>query len=167
MCHVLPGGQGKPERPLMHGEKVGVHNVHTRGFGFGCTGIGLGRIREVFGGVAYFQGMAPGSSPTSGTCFPCSGAFKPLSVHKLCCEGPLRGLFHWWLVVWPVASFLSWIGGLLFPYLFMDVRGPINMTSGKSGGGFFVAPWMFTWVPFCSARGGSSSCSWSVPGRAA
>jgi hypothetical protein len=43
--------------------------------------IGLVRIGDVFGGVADFQGMAPGSSPTSGTCFPCSGACEPLSVH--------------------------------------------------------------------------------------
>jgi len=56
-------------------KKGGVHNVHTRGFGFGCTGIRLGRIGEVFAGVADFQGLAPGSSPTSGTCFPCSEAF--------------------------------------------------------------------------------------------
>jgi hypothetical protein len=49
--------------------KEGVHNVHTLGFGFGCTGIGLGRIGEVFGGVADFHGLAPGSSPTSGTTY--------------------------------------------------------------------------------------------------
>jgi hypothetical protein len=55
--------------------KKGVHNVHTLGFGFACSGIGLGRIGDVFGGVAGFRGLAPGSSPTSGTCFPCSGAF--------------------------------------------------------------------------------------------
>jgi hypothetical protein len=50
-------------------QKVGVHNVHPLGFGFGCTGAGLGRIGEVCGGVAGFQGLAPGSSPTSGTVF--------------------------------------------------------------------------------------------------
>ena len=50
-------------------KKEGVHNVHTRGFGFGCTGAGPGRIGYVFGGVAVFQGLAPGSSPTSGTVF--------------------------------------------------------------------------------------------------
>src|SRR5687768_7242961 len=49
--------------------KEGVHNVHTLGFGFGCTGIGLGRIGDVFGGGLCFQGLAPGSSPTSGTVF--------------------------------------------------------------------------------------------------
>jgi hypothetical protein len=34
-------------------------------------GFELGRIGEVSAGVADFQGEAPGSSPTSGTCFPC------------------------------------------------------------------------------------------------
>ena len=74
------GGEGfSTSRGTVHADrswlkmltKVGVHIVHTRGFGFGCTGTGLGRIAEVFGGVAGFQGQAPGSSPTSGTCFPC------------------------------------------------------------------------------------------------
>jgi hypothetical protein len=57
------------------GKKEGVHNVHTLGFGSACTGAGLGRIAEDFGGVARIQGLEPGSGPTSGTCFPCSGAF--------------------------------------------------------------------------------------------
>ena len=73
--------------------KEGVHNVHTWGFGFGCTGIGLGRIGEVFGGVAGFQGLAPGSSPTSGTVFSRSRAISPLSVDILCCVAPFGGLF--------------------------------------------------------------------------
>jgi hypothetical protein len=60
--HPLNGVQGR--------QKEGVHNVHTLGFGFGCTGVGLVRIGDVFGGVAGFQGLAPGSSPTSGTVFP-------------------------------------------------------------------------------------------------
>ncbi|MDQ0821452.1 hypothetical protein QFZ79_003829 [Arthrobacter sp. V4I6] len=50
--------------------KEGVHNVHTWGFGFGCTGVGLRRIGEVFGDIADFQGQESGSSPTSGTRFP-------------------------------------------------------------------------------------------------
>ena len=56
------------------GQRECVHNVHTLGFGSGRTGAGLGRIAEVLGGVADIQGLEPGSSPTSGTCFPCSGA---------------------------------------------------------------------------------------------
>jgi hypothetical protein len=71
-------------------KKEGV-NVHTSGFEFGWTGLGRGCIGEVFGGVADFQGLEPGSSPTSGTCFPCSGACGPLRVHKLFTYGPLHG----------------------------------------------------------------------------
>jgi hypothetical protein len=51
------------------GKKDCVHIVHTLGFGSGRTGSGLGRIAEVFGGVADIQGPEPGSSPTSGTVF--------------------------------------------------------------------------------------------------
>jgi len=75
------------------GKKEGVHNVHTLGFGSGRTGAGLGRIEEVFGGVAEIQGLEPGSSPTSGTCFPCSGACGPLSASGFLTNGPLRGPF--------------------------------------------------------------------------
>ena len=66
------------------GKKEGVHIVHTLGFGSGRTGAGLGRIGEVFGRVAEIQGPEPGSSPTSGTCFPCSGAFWCFFVCTLC-----------------------------------------------------------------------------------
>ena len=52
------------------GQREGVHNVHTLGFGSGRTSAGLGRIADVFGGVADIQGLEPGSSPTSGTVFP-------------------------------------------------------------------------------------------------
>ena len=66
------------------GTKEGVHNVHTLGFGSGRTGIGLGRIAEDFGGVAEIQVLEPGSSPTSGTCFPRSeGFFVFLRVHNV------------------------------------------------------------------------------------
>jgi hypothetical protein len=108
--------------------KEGVHNVHTRGFGFGCTDAGLVPIGEVFGGVAVFQGLAPGSSPISGTCFPCSGTCLPLSVDILCCEGPLRGPFS--LVAGGVASCLlpSLASGIGACYLFMDATGWGNMT---------------------------------------
>ena len=54
--------------------------------------VELGRIAEDFGGVTEIQRLEPGSSPTSGTCFPCSGACGPLSVHKLFTDGPLWGL---------------------------------------------------------------------------
>jgi hypothetical protein len=51
------------------GKKRGVDSVHTLGFRFGCTGLGLGRIGDVFERVADLQGQEPGSSPTSGTVF--------------------------------------------------------------------------------------------------
>ena len=71
------------------GKKEGVHNVHTLGFGPGRTVAGLGRIADVCGGVAEIQGLEPGSSPTSGTCFPCSGAFWCFFVCTLCTLSPL------------------------------------------------------------------------------
>ncbi|MDQ0618187.1 hypothetical protein QFZ33_002211 [Arthrobacter globiformis] len=46
-----------------------------------------------FWGSGGFSEGAAGSSPTSGTCFPCSGAYEPLSVDKLFTCGPLRGPF--------------------------------------------------------------------------
>lgn len=33
-------------------QKEGAGSVHTRGFGFGCTGMGWGRAGEVFGRLA-------------------------------------------------------------------------------------------------------------------
>ena len=69
------------------GQREGVHNVHTMGFGSGRMSAGLGRIAEVFGGVADFQGLEPGSSPTSGTVFSLFRGFLVVfsvdSVHTL------------------------------------------------------------------------------------
>ena len=111
---------------LVHrrGQKEGVHNVHTLCFGLRCTGVGLVRIGDVFGGVAGFQGLAPGSSPTSGTCFPCSEACGPLSVHILFTCRPLPGPFS--LLAGCLLAFLD--RRFVVPYLFMDVRGLCNMT---------------------------------------
>jgi hypothetical protein len=75
------------------GQNEGVHNVHSLAFRLGRTGAGLGRTADVFGGAAVLQRQESGSSPTSGTCFPCSGACEPLSVHKVFTSGPLRGPF--------------------------------------------------------------------------
>lgn len=94
-------------------QKGSVDNVHTSGFGMGRTGNGLGRIRTIFGKAAALQGLDPGAIQTRAQ-FSGPEAFGPLSVHKLCCEGPLRGLLHWWPVLWPVASFLPWVHGLSF-----------------------------------------------------
>jgi hypothetical protein len=76
------------------GQYEGVHNVHTLGFGSGRTSAGLARTGYVFGSSQCLQGLESGSSPTSGTCFPCSGACGPLSVHKLFTDGsPSWALF--------------------------------------------------------------------------
>jgi len=77
------------------GQDRGVDSVHTLGLGLGRTGAGPGRIGEVFGGVADIQGLEPGSSPTSGTCFPCSEACGPLSVYKSPLWTP-AGAHFWW-----------------------------------------------------------------------
>ena len=50
---------------------------------------GLARTQHVSGGAQCFQGLEPGSSPTSGTCFPCSGAFWSYFVCTLCTLSPL------------------------------------------------------------------------------
>jgi hypothetical protein len=42
---VRPGGTSR-DSACMGIKKVGVHNVHTLVFGFGCTGAGLSRIRN-------------------------------------------------------------------------------------------------------------------------
>ena len=108
----------------------GVDSVHTLGLGLGRTGAGLGRIPHVSAGVQCLQGLEPGSSPTSGTCFPCSGACGPLSVHKLFTYGPLRGPFL--LVAVAVAGWLllvvSGSGGA--GYLFM-VGSAANCMTGR------------------------------------
>jgi hypothetical protein len=84
ILNAAKGLSGSDGFGLRMRKKEGVHNVHTRGFGFGCTGVRPGRMGDVFGGVADYQG------------------------ERL---GPLGGLFHWWPVLWPSASCLPWIGG--------------------------------------------------------
>lgn len=55
--------------------------------------FGLGMF---YGGAAVFQGLAPGSSPTSGTVFYLvSGLLAADCVQNLTC-GPLRRVFCWW-----------------------------------------------------------------------
>ena len=77
-------------------QKGAVDNVNRFDLGSGRISAGLARIRHVFWTFQCLQGLECGSSPTSGTCFPCSGACEPLSVHKMCCRGPFGGLFCWW-----------------------------------------------------------------------
>jgi hypothetical protein len=86
-----------PEGP----DWTGVDTVHTLRLGLGRTGAGLGQIAKVNGGVADLQGLEPGSSPTSGTCFPWSGACGPPSVHKFSLMGPCVAHLCWWLLLWP------------------------------------------------------------------
>jgi hypothetical protein len=74
------------------------------------TGPDWGGFRKRGG----FSGGAAGSSPTSGTCFPCSGASEPLSVDNCVVKAPSGAFFYWWPVLWPVASLPSWIDGLSF-----------------------------------------------------
>ena len=87
-------------------------------------------LAKVFGGVADIQGLEPGSSPTSGTCFPCSGACEPLSVHKLFTYGPLRGPFL--LVAVAVAGWLlllvSGSGGAVYSFM---ARGAASCMTGR------------------------------------
>ena len=90
--HPLDGGAAVRPRHLKQGIE-GVDTVHTLAVGLGRTTAGLGRTGDVFGGVASIQRLEPGSSPTSGTCFPCSGAFEPLSVHNFSLMGPAGPIF--------------------------------------------------------------------------
>ena len=105
--HPLDGGAAVRPRHLKQGIE-GVDTVYTLAVGLGRTTAGLGRTGDVFGGVASIQRLEPGSSPTSGTCFPCSGACEPLSVHKLFTYRRLGGLFCWWPLLWPGGSFPMW-----------------------------------------------------------
>jgi hypothetical protein len=85
-----------------------VYKVHTLGFGLGSTGAGSARFPHVSAGVQCLRGRECSSSPTSGTCFPCSGACRPLNVYKISFMGPLRGPF---LLAGAVAGrLLSWLG---------------------------------------------------------
>ena len=73
--HPVDAGCGSLGEAFSRARVGGVDSVHTLGHGLGRTGAGLGRIPHVSAGVQCLQGLEPGSSPTSGTCFPCSGAF--------------------------------------------------------------------------------------------
>jgi hypothetical protein len=84
------GERGSSNSVLLKiGQKEGVHNVHTLGFGLGRTGTGFGRIAEVFGSSQCLQGPESGSSPTSGTAFPTSEAFFASDVCTFTLRCPL------------------------------------------------------------------------------
>jgi len=104
--------------------------VHTLGFGSGRTGAGLGRIADVFGGVADIQGLEPGSSPTSGTHDPSSEGFLLYCVNIVPRRVSLTrsGVCAWrrgrlfgcvgcgsvsWLVDLPLAGIWGYVSGFL------------------------------------------------------
>ena len=66
----------------------GVDSVHTLGLGLGRTGAGLGRIPYVSAGGPCLQGLEPGSSPTSGTCFPFRGWWASECAQSVHCWAP-------------------------------------------------------------------------------
>jgi hypothetical protein len=72
-----------------------------------------------------------GSSPTSGTCFPCSGACGPLNVYKSPFMGPCGAHFCWWRL--PPFVSRSGVAG----YLFMAGRAANCMTGRWLGEGRF------------------------------
>jgi hypothetical protein len=74
-CRTLSMRGAEVWRRLLAGRIGGVDSVHTLGHGLGRTGAGLARIPYASAGVQCLQGLEPGSSPTSGTCFPSSGDF--------------------------------------------------------------------------------------------
>jgi hypothetical protein len=78
------------------GDGLGVYIVQILGLGLGRTGAGLGRIPHVSRSSQRLQGLECSSSPTSGTCFPCSGACGPLSVYKSPLWAPAGAHFCWW-----------------------------------------------------------------------
>ena len=90
----------------------GVYNVHTLGFGSGRTWAGSGRIPHVSAGAQCLQGRECSSSPTSGTCFPCSGACGPLNVYKSPFMGPCGAHLCWWRLVSRLLL-LAWTAVLL------------------------------------------------------
>jgi hypothetical protein len=57
-------------------KKEGVDTVHILGFGFGCTGLELRRIGEVFSSVADFQGERLVRVPPWARVFPLQGLFS-------------------------------------------------------------------------------------------
>jgi hypothetical protein len=72
-------------------KKEGVYKARTLGFASGRIWAGLGWSQHVSGETQCLRGRECSSSPTSGTCFPCSGACAPLNVYKSPLMGPCGG----------------------------------------------------------------------------
>jgi hypothetical protein len=85
-CAAAGGGEGFPvpqkDRHKRTGwgskcsQKEGVDTFHTLGFGFGCTGLGAGRIGEDFGREADSQGERLVRVPPRARVFPVQGLFS-------------------------------------------------------------------------------------------
>jgi hypothetical protein len=134
-CGTCPDGHRKGQKEVWTVSTPGASDSVV----LASDWAGLGR----FWGSGGFSGEEAGSSPISGTCFPCSGGFWPLSVDILCCEGPLRGPFSL-----PAGGLLASVDRrFVVRYLFMDVHGLGNMTREKSGSDFFSASLFLHWVP--------------------
>jgi hypothetical protein len=96
----------------------GAYNVHTLDIGSGGTGFGSGRIPHVFAEAQCLQGRECSWSPTSGTCFPCSGACGQLSVYKSPLWAPAEAHFLLVTVAGPGAPSLGLDSGVA-AYSFM------------------------------------------------
>ena len=87
--------------------KEGVHNVHTLGLGFGCTGIGQGRIGDVFGSGGSSRVGARFESHLGHVFSLFRGLLASECGQTVHLWTPSVALFHWWPVLWPGASLFS------------------------------------------------------------
>lgn len=105
--------------------------MNTEAVGLGRTGAGLGRIGQVFGEAACFQGREPGSSPTSGTVFPqVRWFFDPRVCTNCTLMGPFGGL-SWWPLLGGFLLSCGW-APFLARYFFMTFPGGDYMICLKS-----------------------------------
>ena len=79
--HEDQEGKIRTVRATLDCGKRSADKVHTFGFGLGRTTVELLWIPYVSAGAQCLPGLECSSSPTSGTCFPCSGACGPLLGH--------------------------------------------------------------------------------------
>jgi hypothetical protein len=99
---------------LWIGQEWGCGHCAHFGFGSGRISARSGRVAYVFGSSQGLQGLECSSSPTSGTCFSCSEACEPLSVHILFTCGPLQGPFSFLAGAGRVVASLVFTRFLLF-----------------------------------------------------
>ena len=130
---TLVGDRGSCSKLSKSVSKEGVDNVHRFGFGLGRTHAGLARIPYAFGSSQCSQGRECSSSPTSGTCFPCSGACGPLNVYKPPLWAPAGAHFCCGCCL------LSCLGKGVAGYTFMAGRATKGMTRRWMGEWFALA----------------------------